>query len=327
IEEPTPLTHESSKTKHLEKDNAKDILAIVGTKGIKKFNNKGKFHYGKKKAGKVVQHLEPKKKFFKGNCKCCEKYDHKMDDCYILKKKYERRGKLLVLTCFESNVINVPPNSWWLDLRFTSLRKPSDVESKIILGDGVGVPIIDIRVVTLCLPFGYTLLLRDVVYVPSMRRNLIFVLALNKYGYNFEFGCGKLLINFNSVVVGSGVWCDGLYMLNVNNSVNSIVGSKTRNKGVTRCNDVLQLIHIDMYGPITLIVMDGCIFGLIDLLQDKSNSLKDFKSFKTIVELKIGMKIKCVRYDKGGKHYSHYNEIGRNLRLFARFLYECGIEA
>jgi len=58
---------------------------------------------------------------------------------------------------------------------FTSLRKPSDVESKIIMGDGARAPIEDIGVVSLNLPSGHVLLLKDIVYVPSMRRNLISV--------------------------------------------------------------------------------------------------------------------------------------------------------
>ena len=58
---------------------------------------------------------------------------------------------------------------------FSSLRKPSDVESKIIMGDGARAPVEDIRVVSLNLPSGHVLLLKYVVYVPSMRRNLVMV--------------------------------------------------------------------------------------------------------------------------------------------------------
>ncbi|RDX72090.1 hypothetical protein CR513_48475, partial [Mucuna pruriens] len=160
------------------------MVHYYSTKGIKKFNHKGMFQYDKKKEGKVVQHLEPKKKFFKGNYKYCKECGHKMDD--------------------NSDVT--------IHVGFTSPRKPNDVMSKIILGDGAEVPFINIRAFTLCLPSGHTLLLRYVVYLPSIRRN-------TKYGYNFEFGCDKICCWFKSFV-------DGFYMLNVNNFVNSIVGSK-----------------------------------------------------------------------------------------------------
>ena len=110
---------------------------------------------------------------------------------------------------------------------FTSLRKPSDVESKIIMGDGARALVEDIGVVSLNLPSGHVLLLKDVVYVPSMRRNLISVSILDKCGYTFEFGNGKLVVYFNSIIVGSGVLYDGLYMLNLNDmSVNYVIGHK-----------------------------------------------------------------------------------------------------
>jgi len=41
--------------------------------------------------------------------------------------------------------------------RFTSLRKPNDVESKIIMGDGARAPIEDIRVVSVRFTDGVSL--------------------------------------------------------------------------------------------------------------------------------------------------------------------------
>ena len=183
--------------------------------------------------------LEPKKKCFKGNYAYCKKFRHKLADCYILKKNVDKEVILLyALACLESNVVDVSPNSWWLDsgatIRvvnalqgFTSLRKPSDVKSKIIMGGGARASVEDIGVTSLNLPSLHVLLLKDVVYVPSMRRNLISVSILNKCGYTFEFGNGKLDVYFNSIIVGSEVLCNGLYMLNMNDmSINSIIGHK-----------------------------------------------------------------------------------------------------
>ena len=311
------------------------------TKGFK-----GKSRPEKGNTGKASVVLEPKNKYFKGNCAYCKKFGHKLDDCHILKKKNaDKEGILLyALACFESNVIDVSPNSWWLDSGatihvvnslqgFTSLRKPSDVESKIIMGDGVRAPVEDIGVVSLNLPSGHVLLLKDVVYVPSMRRNLISVSILDKCGYAFEFGNGKLDVYFNSIIVGSGVLYDGLYMLNMNDMfVNSVIGhkrsrvdgnssklwhrrmrhisrprierlikegilhdldfsdfytcidcikgkltAKVRNTGANRSDNVLELIHTDICGPITSTSMGGyryfitfiddySRFGWIDLL-------------------------------------------------------------
>jgi len=138
------------------------------TKDVKKNYHKGKYHHDHKEKGKEMHQLEPKKKpfkstFFRGECKYCKKYGHKGSDCFILKKKNEKQGTLLILACFESNVVDVPSNTWWLDLGaiihvlnslqgFTSQRNPSDVEAKVIVGDGVGVPIVERGVVSLLLP-------------------------------------------------------------------------------------------------------------------------------------------------------------------------------
>jgi len=95
------------------------------------------------------------------------------------------------------------------------------------VGDGVGVPILEIGVVSLFLPSGHTLILKDAVYVPSMRRNLISISTLDKCGYTFNFGNGKLVVSFKSTRVCSRILCDGLYMLNMDEfSVNTVTGSK-----------------------------------------------------------------------------------------------------
>lgn len=125
-------------------------------------------NYDDKKKGKVLQQLEPKRKSFKGNffketCKYCKKYGYKVDDCYFLKKKLEKQGTFIALACFESNVIDVPSNTWSLDscatIRvlnslqgFTSLRKPSDIQVKVVMVNGARVPVVEIRVASLILP-------------------------------------------------------------------------------------------------------------------------------------------------------------------------------
>jgi len=140
-----------------------------------------------------------------------------------------------------------------------------------------------------------------------MRRNLISVSILDKCGYTFEFGNGKLVVYFNSIIVGSGVLYDGICMLNLNDmSVNYVIGhkrsrvdenssmlwhkrlghisrprierlikegilhdldfsnfdtcvdcvkgkltAKMRNTGANRSDNVLELIHTNICGPIT----------------------------------------------------------------------------
>jgi len=77
-------------SKHPTASSSKYLAASsTGTKGFKGSHHKGKHHSHDKKRGNVVEHLEPKKKSFKykGECKYCKKYGHKVDDCYFLKRK------------------------------------------------------------------------------------------------------------------------------------------------------------------------------------------------------------------------------------------------
>jgi hypothetical protein len=45
---------------------------------------------------------------------------------------------------------------------------------------------------------GFVLLLRDVLYIPTLQRNLIFVSCLDNDGYDCYFGNGKCKIMFNN---------------------------------------------------------------------------------------------------------------------------------
>ncbi|RDX88854.1 hypothetical protein CR513_29487, partial [Mucuna pruriens] len=74
----------------------------------------------------------------------------------------------------------------------------------------------------------------------------------------------------------------------------------------------------------TLVAMGG--FRL-NFFMRNLNPWMLFKTFKVAAKLKLGMKIMCVRSNRGGKFYGRYIEIGRNPKLFARFLQDCGIEA
>ena len=66
------------------------------------------------------------------------------------------------------------------------------LEDSIRLRNRDRVQVDQIEAISLILSFGHVLNLKDVVYVPSMRRNLISVVALDHDGYFCHFGNGKL---------------------------------------------------------------------------------------------------------------------------------------
>ena len=72
--------------------------------------------------------------------------------------------------------------------------------------------------------------LRNVVYVPSMRRNLILVSTWAFDGYSYSFGNRKFELFYNSCVVGSSALFDGLYKVDLDysfaNSINIAIGKK-----------------------------------------------------------------------------------------------------
>ena len=218
-----------------------NVVSHGSSSGHQKENKERSYH-GKKKGNTKDNHLKPKKAQFKGNCRFCKKYGHKKADCFKFKKWVEKKkGTLLALVCFESNIIDVPSNTWWLDTGATihvtnslqalrNLRKPSDGELIIRLGNGDKVEVQHVGDISLGLSTGHTLELRNVVYVPSMRRNLISVTALDFDGYYCFFGNRKFELFYNSCMVGSGMLSDGLYKIDLDpnfaNSINTVIGKK-----------------------------------------------------------------------------------------------------
>ena len=57
----------------------------------------------------------PKNEGFKGKCNYCHKFGHKKSNCRKLKAIQERKGNHWLNVCFESNVIDVCFDTWWLD--------------------------------------------------------------------------------------------------------------------------------------------------------------------------------------------------------------------
>jgi len=93
--------------------------------------------------------MKPK---FQGKCKFCDIFGHKQANCFKLKNWLEKKkkGNPLTLICFESNLVDVPSNSWWLDTGVTvhvtnllqelkTRRRPSDGELPIAVGNSVNV--------------------------------------------------------------------------------------------------------------------------------------------------------------------------------------------
>ena len=83
--------------------------------------------------------------------------------------------------CFESNIIDVSPDTWWLDSDATihamqeviSTKNPTSLEQYACIGDDTKVQVDFLRVVRLQLNCR-------VVYIPSIGRNLISISILDR---------------------------------------------------------------------------------------------------------------------------------------------------
>jgi hypothetical protein len=69
---------------------------------------------------------------------------------------------------------------------------------------------------------GFIVLLRDVLFVPSLQRNLISVSCLDNDGFDYHFGDGKCKIQCNNECVGLAFQKQDLYLLSLYENVNSV---------------------------------------------------------------------------------------------------------
>ena len=144
----------------------------------------------------------------------------------------------------ETNIVDVHANSWWLDTgatihvtnslqEMTKKMRSSKHEEFVYMDDGSKVKVDFFGMIKLRLATESFLLLHDVAYIPSLRRNLISVSVLDRQGYFFHFGGGKVDIFSNLVLIGNGVLFGNLYSLSLHHgplcdssSINSVVGCK-----------------------------------------------------------------------------------------------------
>ncbi|KAL6339865.1 hypothetical protein AAG906_034953 [Vitis piasezkii] len=246
----------------------------------------------------------------------------------------------------------------------TLLRKPSDAERCIYVGDGRSVEIL-------------------LLYCLSNEFN--FVSILDKSSYCCSFGNNRFTLSINSNVIGTGLLnvYDNLYLLETVSSYNETLHvesrgtkrklnkdssaslwhkrlghiSKSRVKrlvsdgildsldfsdfdicklGANRATNVLELIHTDimdhtlrhlgMINDFITFIDDYSRYGYLFLIHEKLQSLDVFKTFKAEVELQLNKRIKSVKSDRGGEYYGRYDGSGEQRPgPFAKYLEECGI--
>lgn len=153
-------------------------------------------------------------------CFWCKEKEHEKTDCHAfnawLDNKDKPGGNHLAFVCFESNLVDILINSWWLDSGYTThifvslhgfrnQRRPNLRENKLMVGNDLEFMVELMGDVSLVLGTGFDLVLKDTFYVPSFRRNLILVSCFDKFGFQFTFYDEKINLMLKSQIVGNGI--------------------------------------------------------------------------------------------------------------------------
>jgi hypothetical protein len=95
-------------------------------------------------------------------------------------------------------------------------------ERCIEFANGVQADVEAVGDISLELADGFMILLRDVLFVPTLHGNLISVSRLDKDNYECYFAHGKCVIWFKDACVGISLLHDELYLLSLHEKVHSV---------------------------------------------------------------------------------------------------------
>ena len=113
----------------------------------------------KSKGPKDGAHRMGEKEYFNGRCNYCKKVGQKKIDYWKLKGKQEKKGNILMI---ETNIIDVPMNTWWLDTGATihvtnslqgmmiSQRGLTNLEQHVYMRDNSRAKVDIMGIITIC---------------------------------------------------------------------------------------------------------------------------------------------------------------------------------
>ena len=126
----------------------------------------------------------PKKGKKNGKCHFCGKSGHFQKDCLKRKAWFEKKGKPMAFVCFESNLIDVPSNTWWIDSGsnthvsntmqgYLTTRTTEPNEAFLYMGNRARAQVEAIGTFCLILDSDFCLDLEETLYISSVSHNLV----------------------------------------------------------------------------------------------------------------------------------------------------------
>ena len=163
-------------------------------------------------------------------CFFCKKKGHIKKNYSKYKIWLDKKGTQFSFICYESNMVNVNHNTWWIDYGSTiyvsntlqgmqNLRKPVGSEQCIYSGSKMSSRVEVIGTCNLVLNSGFILELEKTFNVPSFSRNLSSISRLVPLGFSFNFTDSGFIISNKSKVIGYGALSDGLFHIQLHNDV------------------------------------------------------------------------------------------------------------
>nr|GEX16015.1 zinc finger, CCHC-type [Tanacetum cinerariifolium] len=134
--------------------------------------------------------------------------------------------KSYVSLIFEAFYVQVDAIAWWIDSgAITHVCKdrcwfktyePIEDGSVLYMGDDHFTTVHEKGSVALEFSFGKTITLFNVLYVPKLRKNLVYGPMLNKCRYKQVYESDKYILSKSSMFVGFRYYNNGMFMLNLN---------------------------------------------------------------------------------------------------------------
>jgi len=167
----------------------------------------------------------------------------------------------------EVNLLDVNSNDWWIDTGatrhvchdkscFINLKELDDGK-KLFMGNAATADIKGVGDVILKMTSGKDLKLRDVLYVPELRKNLASGWVFNKFGFKLVFESDKFVLSKSGMFVGKGYALNGMFKMNVIAS-NNMNKASTSSAYMLECSNVWhgRLGHVNYNSIRRLIKLD-----------------------------------------------------------------------